>query len=138
MPALALSIGEENLDGDHELVNHGLSNVLAGLAGAPANYQCYVNSVLFYRSGGDSRLASSLLAVATFLVMAFGISLISYLPIAVVGTLIHVLGFDLLKEAVYDTYGRVSRFEYASILAIIGVMTLYDFTAVRRAQRRSY
>ena len=67
--------------------------------------------------------------------MVFGISLISYLPIAVVGTLIHVLGFDLLKEAVNDTWGRVSRFEYASILIIIGVMTLYDFTAVRRSVR---
>jgi len=49
VPALALSVGEENLDGDHELVNHGLSNVLAGLVGAPANYECYVNSDVITR-----------------------------------------------------------------------------------------
>jgi SulP family sulfate permease len=43
LPALALSIGEDNLDTDKELRAHGVSNVLSGLLGAVPNYLCYVN-----------------------------------------------------------------------------------------------
>jgi SulP family sulfate permease len=39
LPALSLSIKEDNLDADRELVNHGLSNLLAGLVGSIPNYR---------------------------------------------------------------------------------------------------
>jgi SulP family sulfate permease len=48
-----------------------------------------------------------------------GTTLIRVLPVMVVGALIYILGLDLLKEAVYDTYGRVSTFEYATIWLIV-------------------
>ena len=42
--------------------------------------------------------------------------------VMIVGSLIYLLGLDLLKESVYDTWGRVSRFEYFTIWVIIVVM----------------
>lgn len=45
----------------------------------------------------------------------------------VVGALIYLLGIDLLKEALIDTVGRVSRFEYLTIWAILITMTVIDF-----------
>lgn len=38
VPALALSISEDNLKTDNELVNHGISNLLSGLIGSVPNY----------------------------------------------------------------------------------------------------
>lgn len=45
----------------------------------------------------------------------------------IIQQLIYVLGYDLLKEAVWDTWGRVSAFEYINIWIIILSMTYFDF-----------
>ena len=70
------------------------------------------------RSGGDSRVAGVMLAVATFGVLVAGPVIVGYIPIMVVGSLIFFLGFDLMREALVDTWGRVHRLEYltASLL----------------------
>jgi sulfate permease, SulP family len=75
------------------------------------------------RSGGDSRIAGVMLAVATFGVLVTGPVIIGYIPIMVVGALIFFLGFDLMREAVVDTWGRVHRLEYltASLVGSIHV-----------------
>lgn len=80
VPALALSISEDNLKTDAELVNHGLSNLLSGLIGSVPNYLVYTNSVLFYRVGGTSRLSGFMLAIATGAVMMVGPQVIGLLP----------------------------------------------------------
>ncbi|WFD00456.1 hypothetical protein MYAM1_003205 [Malassezia yamatoensis] len=127
VPALGISIGEDNVDTDRELIAHGISNIAAGMFGTVPNYLCYVNSVLFYRVGGGSRLSGLMLAAATAMVMLLGPGMISYLPVMVVGALIFVLGIDLVREAIYDTIGRVNRMEYLTIVVIVVVMTSSDF-----------
>jgi SulP family sulfate permease len=47
--------------------------------------------------------------------------------VMVVSTLIFVLGFDLVKEALWDTRHRVSRPEYVTIASIMVAMTVWDF-----------
>ena len=44
-----------------------------------------------------------------------------------VGALIFVLGIDLVKEALWDTRGRISKSEYLTIVSIMVCMTLWDF-----------
>ncbi|KAN0061125.1 hypothetical protein ACQY0O_006860 [Thecaphora frezii] len=127
VPALGVSINEDNVDTDRELVAHGISNVLAGLIGTVPNYLCYVNSVLFYRVGGGSRLSGLMLAAGTSMIMIAGPGTISYMPVMIVGALIFVLGIDLAKEALYDTIGRVNGWEYLTIWVIVIVMTYWDF-----------
>ncbi|ETS64143.1 vacuole protein [Moesziomyces aphidis] len=127
VPALGVSINEDNVETDRELVAHGISNMLAGLIGVVPNYLCYVNSVLFYRVGGGSRLSGLMLAGGTAIIMIAGPGTISYLPIMIVGALIFVLGIDLAKEALYDTVGRVNGWEYLTIWVIVIVMTYWDF-----------
>ena len=53
--------------------------MLAGVFGTVPNYLCYVNTVLFYRVGGGSRLSGVMLAAATGGVMLVGPSVIGYL-----------------------------------------------------------
>ncbi|TFK51603.1 hypothetical protein OE88DRAFT_1629548 [Heliocybe sulcata] len=126
VPALAVSL-DIDVDTNKELVGHGYSNLLAGLLGTVPNYLVYVNTLLFYRVGGDTRVAGFMLAAATAVLLVVGTGPIAYIPVMVVGALIFVLGIDLVKEAVWDTRRRVSRFEYITIVSIMVVMTVWDF-----------
>lgn len=127
IPALAFNIGEDHLDLDRELVAHGISNALSGCFGSIQNYLVYTNSVLFIRSGGDSRIAGFLLALATFGILLAGPAIIGFIPVMMVGVLIFVLGFELLFEAVWDPRKKLKALEYATVIAIVLVMGIYDF-----------
>ncbi|OCF60397.1 vacuolar protein [Kwoniella mangroviensis CBS 10435] len=127
VPALGVSLAEDNVKLDRELVAHGFSNLAAGLVGTVPNYLTYVNTVLFYRVGGGSRLSGLLLAAATAAIMMVGPSVIAALPVMVVGALIFVLGIDLVIEAVWDTRNRVNKWEYITIWVIAIGMTIFDF-----------
>ena len=78
VPALAVSL-DHDVDTNHELCSHGYSNFLAGLLGTTPNYLVYVNTVLFYRVGGGTRLAAFLLAMGTAVVLWVGTAPIGYL-----------------------------------------------------------
>jgi len=126
VPALAVSLNHD-VDTDKELVAHGYSNILAGALGTVPNYLVYVNTLLFYRVGGDTRISGFLLAGANVLLLLVGTGPIAYIPVMVVGALIFVLGIDLVKEALWDTRYRVNRWEYITIASIMICMTVWDF-----------
>ncbi|CAG8559235.1 10880_t:CDS:10 [Paraglomus brasilianum] len=127
VPALGVSINEDNVNTNRELVAHGLSNMFSGFAGSVQNYLVYTNSVLFIKSGGDSRVAGVMLAIATTIVLLIGPWIVGYIPVMVVGALIFHLGLDLMKEALIDTWGIVDRLEYLTIAAIVIAMAALGF-----------
>lgn len=127
VPALAVTVGMDQFDVDRELVAHGYSNVLSGMLGSIQNYLVYTNSVLFIRAGADDRLAGVMLAIATGAVMMAGPVVIGYIPVCVVGALIYLLGYELLKESLYDTYGRLRKIEYTTVIIIVVTMGALDF-----------
>ncbi|ORZ12552.1 sulfate transporter family-domain-containing protein [Lobosporangium transversale] len=127
VPALAVSTGQDNVDINRELVAHGYSNLLSGCFGTLQNYLVYTNSVLFIKSGGNSRVAGIMLAVATLIVFLIGPWIVGYIPVMVVGALIFHLGMDLVKEALLDTWGLVHRFEYLTIILIVVFMAALGF-----------
>lgn len=71
--------------------------------------------MLFIDSGGNSRLAGIMLAIATTGVLIIGPSIIGYIPILVVGALIFMLGIELMEEALVDTWGRLHKLEYLTV-----------------------
>lgn len=127
VPALALTVGMDTFDVDRELIAHGASNFISGCFGSIQNYLVYTNSVLFIRSGADSRLSGVMLAIATACIMLIGPILIGFIPVCVVGALIYLLGYELLKESIYDTFGRLRKFEYITIIIIVITMGALDF-----------
>lgn len=127
VPALAVSVGMDDCDVDRELVAHGISNALSGMVGSIQNYLVYTNSVLFLRAGANDRLAGILLAIATAGIMVAGPVVIGFIPVCLVASLIYLLGYELLKESVWDTWGRLRSFEYATIIIIVVVMGAWDF-----------
>ncbi|CAG8754430.1 1718_t:CDS:2, partial [Racocetra persica] len=125
--ALGVSLNEDNVDTNRELVAHGISNIASGLCGSVQNYLVYTNSVLFIKSGGDSRVAGLMLAAGTAVILFVGPWIVGYIPVMVVGALIFHLGLDLLKEALIDTWGIVNRMEYFTIVAIVVAMGSLGF-----------
>ena len=115
VPALAFNVGEDNCNLDRELIAHGISNVLSGMAGSIQNYLVYTNSVLFIRTGGNDRLAGILLAIFTGGILLIGPGIIGYIPVMMVGVLIFVLGFELLLEAIWQPRHMLKPLEYATV-----------------------
>ena len=115
VPALAFSTGEDDISLDRELIAHGLSNALSGLLGSIQNYLVYTNSMIFMKTGGDSRLAGIMVALLTAGVMMIGPVIIGYIPVMMVGTLIFVLGFDLFLEAVWLPRKKLKLLEYLTV-----------------------
>lgn len=87
----------------------------------------YANSILFIDNGGDSRPAGVLLAIATTAVWMAGPAMIGFIPVCLVGSLIFLLGIELMEEALWDTLGKCHKLEYLTIVAIVLVMGVYDF-----------
>ncbi len=108
-------MGEDNLNLNRELIAHGLSNVVSGLLGSIQNYLVYSNSVLFIRSGGNSRLAGIMLAAFTVGVLMIGPIIIGFIPVTMVGVLIYVLGFELFREAVWEPRKKLKLLEYLTV-----------------------
>ncbi|KAH3678355.1 hypothetical protein WICPIJ_008845 [Wickerhamomyces pijperi] len=128
VPALAVSTKQENdVNVDRELIAHGMSNLVSGLCGSIQNYLVYTNSLLFIRAGADSRVAGLMLAAATFVVLVSGSVIVAVIPVCVVGSLIFILGYELLKEALWDTRNKTGKFEYFTIVVIVVTMGAYDF-----------
>jgi SulP family sulfate permease len=127
VPALGAAVREDNLDVNRELIAHGISNTLSGCLGSIQNYLVYANSVMFVDNGGNSRLAGIMLAFATTAVWVAGPAMVGYIPICLVGALIFLLGIDLMKEALWDTFGKCHKLEYLTIVAIVLIMGVHDF-----------
>ncbi|CAO3663502.1 unnamed protein product [Rhizopus stolonifer] len=127
VPALGVSTNKDDVDVNKELVAHGISNAVSGLFGSVQNYLVYTNSLLFIRSGGDSRVAGVMLAGATAALWMIGPWIVGYIPVMVVGSLIFHLGLDLLKEALVDTWCSVHYLEYLTICVIIACMAVLGF-----------
>jgi SulP family sulfate permease len=127
VPALGLAVQQDDVNINRELFGHGLSNAISGLCGSIQNYLVFANSRLFIQNGGNSRAAGVLLAFATVGVWVAGPAMIGYIPILIVGTLIFMLGIEMVQEALWDTFGKLHRLEYLMVLAITAVMGFYDF-----------
>ncbi|KAF9361482.1 hypothetical protein BGX26_002832 [Mortierella sp. AD094] len=127
VPALGVSTGQDNVDINRELVAHGWSNLLSGGVGTVQNYLVYTNSLLFIKSGGDSRVAGVMLAIASLIIFFIGPWIVGYIPVMVVGSLIFHLGLDLVKEALWDTWGLVHPLEYLTIALIVVAMAGFGF-----------
>ncbi|KAF9156099.1 hypothetical protein BG015_007276 [Linnemannia schmuckeri] len=127
VPALGVSTGRDNIDTNRELIAHGWSNLISGGIGTVQNYLVYTNSLLFIKSGGDSRVAGVMLAAASVVIFLIGPWIVGYIPVMVVGSLIFHLGMDLVKEALWDTWGLVHHLEYLTIALIVIAMAAFGF-----------
>ncbi len=102
VPALAATTGVE-ADLNKELKAHGVSNLVSGLFGALQNYMAYSTSALYFKTGGDGRLCSLLIAGLLGGFLLLGPEAINYFPRPLAGCLLLHLGAVLLYESLFET-----------------------------------
>jgi SulP family sulfate permease len=128
VPALSIST-KQRVNISSEIFGHGLSNIISGCFGTVQNYLVYSNSVLYFRSGGKTRVGGVLVIILTALLFLRGLLIIFYVPIILVGSLIFHLGIELCKESIFDTlFVGMHTLEYLTIIATIIMMVSIGFT----------
>lgn len=44
-----------------------------------------------------------------------GPTMIGFIPVMIVGTLVYILGIELMQDALWSTWGKLDRLEYAMV-----------------------
>ncbi|KAE9248787.1 hypothetical protein PF004_g3694 [Phytophthora fragariae] len=124
IPSLSLTTDTE-VDINDELVAHGISNALSGVCGTVQNYLCYSTSALYYKCGGGGRRSGFVIGLIMMFFFFVGPNAVSYIPRCMAGCVMMHLGWDLLREALIDTYDQLDALELGTVWAIAGTMTFW-------------
>ncbi len=120
-------IAKRDLNLNHELRVTGLANLVAGLGGGPSGYHMLGATALGQRMGAKTRLATITAAVLCGLILFAGGAFISYLPVALLSSLLLVLGVSFLIDWVYDAWFKLPRLEYAIVWVSLVVIATLGF-----------
>ncbi len=125
---IEVSTGRE-IDLNRELRACGTGNLAAAFSASPPGYIIVTMSVLSNRLGANHRLVGLLVAGMSALVMFFGAGLISLFPKPVLGGVLVYLGLTFLVEWLYEGWRKLSRPDYAIVVAILLAMSLFGLLA---------
>ena len=120
-------IVKRDFDLDKELRLTGYSNILAGMAGAPAGYMTLSETSMSYNLGARSRLPSMVVAVISMITLVFGADVLSVFPKVILGGLLLNLGLEFMVEWLFDTWKRLHKTDYAVIVLILIVIGSVGF-----------
>ena len=120
-------IVKEDFDLDKELRLTGYSNILAGIAGAPAGYLTLSETSLAYNIGSRSRLPSIIVAIFCGIALLVGAQILSIFPKVILGGLLLNLGLEFLVEWLVDTWKRLHKSDYLVIVLILIVIGTVGF-----------
>ncbi len=124
----ALEIGAETeLEPNHELRAHGLSNLAAALVGGLPAFTLAAPSLAYLRLGASSRLMPLLRPPFSLALGLAGLELLGFVPKVMVGTLLIVFAFGLMDEWLIRARHRLGRSDYILVLAITGIIALVGF-----------
>lgn len=120
-------IAKRDLNLNHELRVTGLANLIAGLGGGPSGYHMLGATALGQRMGAKTRIVTVTAALLCGLILFAGGAFISYLPVALLSSLLLVLGLSFLIDWVYDAWFKLPRMEYAIVLFSLLVIATTGF-----------
>jgi len=120
-------IAKKDMDLNHELRSAGIANMVAGLGGSPPGYHVLSITALARRMGAQSPVVTLTTACVSGAVLLFGGEFISYLPVALLSSLLLVLGLSFLIEWVYDAWFKLAFSEYLIVLISLAVIAYSGF-----------
>jgi SulP family sulfate permease len=120
-------IAKRDIDLNRELRVTGLANLVSGLGGGPAGYHLLGATALGQRMGAKTRIVTITAALVCGLILFAGGAFISYLPVALLSSLLLVLGLSFLIDWVYDAWFKLPRAEYFIVLIGLAVIASVGF-----------
>lgn len=110
---------QRDVDLDQELRAAGAANLMAGFGGGAAGFQGLGLTLLGNHLGAPYRVVGLCVAVTCAVVLIYGASLLSYIPIPLFGGLLFWIGGSLLYDWLVTITSKVSRREYGIVLLIV-------------------
>jgi SulP family sulfate permease len=120
-------IAKRDIDLNHELRVTGFANLISGLGGGPAGYLLLGATALGQRMGAKSRIVTITAALMCGLILLAGGAFISYLPVALLSSLLLVLGLSFLIDWVYDAWFKLPHTEYIIVVASLLIIATFGF-----------
>lgn len=120
-------ITKTDIDLDNELATNGIANILASFVGSSPGYITLSTSALSYRLTPGSRLSGIITFSICGCVLITGASIFSGYPRLLAGAMLVLIGFDMLWEWLYDSFGKLPKTDYCIILVIIVVIAGVGF-----------
>jgi SulP family sulfate permease len=118
-----IEIGTEKyINLERELKVTGIANIVTALGGGVLSLPSAADTILSYKLGAKSRLAGICNALFCGTAILVGPSIITYLPIPVIGGLLLFFGISILAEWVYDAWFRLPKADYFLVIFILFVI----------------
>src|SRR5262249_33849990 len=114
-------------DLDDELGALGLSNILSSIFGGVVSCISLSRTTLAYETGARGRLAGLAAAAFAGVILLIGPGFLGLVPKSVVGGLLLFMGFDLAGQWLGQSAKRLSKLEYATLLAVAATILFLGF-----------
>jgi SulP family sulfate permease len=124
--SIELVVGRD-LDLSSELKAVGIANLASGVCGGMAGNQALPSTLLVHDIGATYRLTGLIAVLPSVAVLALGSSFLSYLPKAVLGSLILYLGLSLLWQWLYQAYFKLPLSDYLTVWITLIVIDAVGF-----------
>lgn len=105
------------LEYNYELRMIGLSNICSGVTGGYTGSYIFSQTLFTLRAGITSRLSGYTIAVFEIVLVILPISILSYIPNFIFGSLLVMICVDLVVEWLWDVRKKVSSVEYVVALS---------------------
>jgi len=116
-----------DVDLDRELQSVGLANLIAGTGGSPVGHHALSFSTLTYHMKSDNRLVGFVTAICIGTFLFFGLPLISYIPLIVIGGILLFLGLTFLVEWLIDGWAKLPLTDYSLMMVILLIIAAIGF-----------
>ncbi len=120
-------VAEHELDLNHELKIAGIATLTSGLGGGIGGFHSFKLSSLAFFLGGNSRVVACSLAFFCGVLLLIGAPILSFFPKPILGGMLIYIALELVIEWVYYAWFRLSRFDYAIVLAMLVVIIMQGF-----------
>ncbi|MBE9140526.1 SLC26A/SulP transporter family protein [Nodosilinea sp. LEGE 07088] len=112
--SIELVVGRD-LNLSQEMKAVGWANLASGLGGGMAGNQALPSTLLVHDIGASYRLTGLMAILPAAAVLALGSSFLSYLPKALLGSLLLYLGLSLLWQWLYQAYFKLPLGDYLTV-----------------------
>ncbi len=120
-------IAKEDMGINRELRVAGVANLASAAVSGLIGYQQLGLSALNFKTKAGSRLVGLIAAAVCAIVLLFGASALSLIPIVIVSALLLYLGLEFLYEWVIEGWSRLPKIDYFIVIVILFVTAAIGF-----------